>query len=65
MRRRDLFAHHLWHNRIHFQLGHFKTYTAEKPLFGHITGRFWWQPHVRGKNKDGIVMKDYVVDARG
>lgn len=33
---------HLWNNRIHLQRGHFKTYSAEKPLFGHITGRFWW-----------------------
>ena len=52
---------HLWHNRIHLQRGHFKTYSAEKPLFGHFMGRFWWQPHVRGKNRDGIVMKDYVI----
>jgi hypothetical protein len=52
---------HLWENRIHLQRGHFKTYTAEKPLFGHITGRFWWQPHVRGRNKNGMVMKDYSV----
>jgi hypothetical protein len=54
---------HLWENRIHLQRGHFKTYTAEKPLFGRITGRFWWQPHVRGQNKDGVVMKDYKVEA--
>jgi hypothetical protein len=54
---------HLWNNRIHLARGHFKTYTAEKPLFGSITGRFWWQPHVRGQNRDGVVMKDYKVEA--
>ena len=51
-----------WSNRVHFQRGHFKTYTIDNPLFGSITGRFWWQAHVRGKNKNGIVMKDYVVE---
>jgi len=51
----------LWNNRIHLQRGHFKTYSAEKPLFGHIIGRLWWQPHLRGKSRDGVVVKDYVV----
>jgi hypothetical protein len=51
----------LWNNRIHLMRGHFKTYTEEKPLFGHIIGRFWWQPCVRGRNKRGVVMKDYEV----
>lgn len=60
-KRQESIPKHLWENRIHLQRGHFKTYTAEKPLFGHITGRFWWQPHVRGRNKDGVVMKDYEV----
>lgn len=50
------------HNRIHFCRGHFKEYTAEAPLFGRITGLWWWQPHVRGQNKDGIVVKDYEVE---
>jgi len=54
---------HLWNNRIHLARGHFKTYTEDKPLFGRITGRFWWQPHVRGQNRDGVVMKDYKVEA--
>jgi hypothetical protein len=52
------------HNRIHFCRGHFKEYTAEHPLFGRVTGLYWWQPHVRGQNKNGIVMKDYVVIPR-
>lgn len=54
---------HLWNNRIHLARGHFKTYTEEAPLFGKIKGRFWWQPHVRGQNRDGVVMKDYKVIA--
>jgi hypothetical protein len=53
----------LWHNRIHLARGHFKTYTEDNPMFGKITGRFWWQPHVRGQNKEGIVLKDYELKA--
>jgi len=51
------------HNRVHLCRGHFKEFTKEHPLFGRITGLFWWQPHVRGQNKDGIVMKDYNVQS--
>lgn len=54
----------LFHNRIHLCRGHFKEYTAEHPLFGHYTGLYWWQPHVRGQNKTGVVMKDYAVISR-
>lgn len=50
-----------WHNRIHLVRGHMKEYTADKPLFGRITGRFWCPPHVRGQNKGGIIFKDYEV----
>jgi hypothetical protein len=49
------------HNRIHFCRGHFKEYTSDKPLFGKITGLWWWQPHVRGRNNEGIVFKDYEL----
>jgi hypothetical protein len=52
------------HQRIHLCRGHFKEYAAENPLFGKHTGLYWWQPHVRGQNKDGIVMKDYDVKKR-
>jgi hypothetical protein len=51
----------LWDNRIHLCRGHFKKYTADKPLFGRITGRFWWQPSVRGNKEKGVVMKDYKI----
>jgi len=51
----------LSHVRVHLCRGHFKEYTEEHPLFGRLTGLYWWQPHVRGQNKDGIVMKDYKI----
>jgi hypothetical protein len=51
----------LSHNRVHLCRGHFKEYTAEHPLFGLYTGLYWWQPHVRGQNKEGIVMKEYNI----
>jgi len=54
----------LSHNRVHLCRGHFKEYTQEHPLFGKLTGLYWWQPHVRGQNKDGIVMKDYNVNVQ-
>jgi hypothetical protein len=54
----------LSHNRIHLCRGHFKEYTTEHPLLGRFTGLYWWQPHVRGQNKDGIVMKDYSVKSK-
>lgn len=52
----------LWDNRVHLCRGHFKTYTEEKPLFGKIVGRFWWQASVRGNPKEGMIVKDYEID---
>jgi hypothetical protein len=52
----------LWDNRLHLCRGHFKTYTTEKPLFGSVTGTFWWQPCVRGRSRNGIVLKDYELE---
>lgn len=51
----------LSHNRVHLCRGHFKEYTKEHPLFGKLTGIYWWQPHARGQNKNGIVIKDYNI----
>ena len=48
---------------FHFCRGHFKTYTAEKPLFGKYIGTFWWDVHARGSIKVGIVTKDYNVNS--
>ncbi len=50
------------HQRIHFCRGHFKSYTKERPLFGRISGLWWWQAQVRGQRK-GSVMKDYSIKA--
>jgi len=46
-------------NRLHLCRGHFKEYTEEAPLMGKHVGLYFWQPHVRGRNKKGIVIKDY------
>jgi len=54
-------AQGLWENRVHLCRGHFKTYTDKNPLFGSHTGRYWWQPVVRGNKEKGIVMKDYEI----
>jgi len=44
-----------YHVRLHFCRGHIKTYTEEKKLLGKHTGSFWWEPAMRGQNKDGFV----------
>ena len=38
-----------------------KTYTEEKPLFGRITGQYYWHPHMRGNKENGEVVKDYKL----
>jgi hypothetical protein len=45
--------------KVHLAMGHFKTYTKEKPLFGKYFGKFWWEAQVRGDIKNGSVIKDY------
>ncbi len=47
--------------RLHIMRGHFKTFTPERPLFGRITGTYWWSPGLRGNAKRGAVVKDYAV----
>jgi len=47
--------------RMHLTRGHFKYYTPERPLFGKLTGIYWWKPHVRGNEEKGIVNKEYGV----
>ena len=46
---------------VHIVRGHFKTYTAEKPLLGKHIGTYWWQPMLRG-TEQRFVLKDYEVD---
>lgn len=47
--------------RVHLCMGHYKEYTVDAPLFGKVVGRYFWKPHVRGTNTDGIVIKDYQI----
>ena len=46
---------------LHICRGHFKTYTEANPLFGSVTGCYWWAAHARGHKKYGTVIKDYKV----
>jgi hypothetical protein len=52
----------LWTNRVHLCRGHVREYTAEKPLFGKLTGRYWIESHVRGNRDRGITRKDYRIE---
>jgi hypothetical protein len=47
---------------LHSVAGHFKTYTADKPLFGRLTGRWWWHDFMKGDKKFGTIEKDYQID---
>jgi hypothetical protein len=49
-------------NAMHVCRGHFKTYTSERPLFGSVTGTYWWPAMVRGSASRGVIEKDYRVD---
>lgn len=46
---------------LHFVIGHFHTYTPEKPMFGNpkLTGSYFIPFHARGKKDNGVVVKDY------
>jgi hypothetical protein len=46
---------------MHICRGHFATYTAERPLFGKFSGRFWMPQHVRGSARNGVAVRDYDV----
>lgn len=43
----------------HICRGHFKNYTAERPLFGRFVGSFWTPSHTRGSREVGVLLKDY------
>lgn len=45
----------------HICRGHFKTFTEAAPLFGRVTGTFWWQHQVRGTKSRGEVRKEYEI----
>lgn len=46
---------------LHICRGHFATYTADKPLFGHYVGTVWKPQHIKGSKDAGEVVKDYSV----
>jgi len=47
---------------LHICRGHFKDYMEGPGLFGKVHGIFWWDAHVRGHKKHGMVLKDYDVE---
>jgi hypothetical protein len=49
-------------NALHICRGHFKTFTAERPLLGKHTGTFWWPQQARGSLSEGRIIKRYAVD---
>lgn len=54
---------HGGHNAIHICRGHFKKFTPEKPLLGKHVGIYWWPMMVRGSKEEGVVIKDYDIQA--
>lgn len=48
---------------LHICRGHFATYSADKPLFGHFSGTVWQPAHVRGHAKQGVVFSDYSLNS--
>ena len=47
--------------KLHHRRGHFKTYTPDAPLFGRLTGTYWWDPSLRGSADKGVVKKTYKL----
>lgn len=47
---------------FHICKGHFRTYTADNPLFGKLTGKFWIPQHTKGAKAVGTVVKEYVAE---
>jgi hypothetical protein len=48
---------------LHICRGHFKDYRNGGGLFGKLEGLYWWDQHIRGDAKKGVVIKDYDVQA--
>lgn len=46
---------------LHSRRGHFKTYTADAPLFGQHVGTWYWNPDLVGDPEVGVVDKDYAL----
>lgn len=48
---------------LHWVMGHPKTFTAERPLFGKHVGTYWWQPSLHGRDKSRFIAKSYEIVA--
>lgn len=48
---------------LHLRRGNFAHYSTDAPLFGKYTGTFWRPATVVGNEKNGMVVKDYKVQA--
>lgn len=48
-------------NALHICRGHFKDFSKGGGLFGKYQGLYWWDPQVRGKIQNGVMLKDYKV----
>ncbi|MFF0870171.1 hypothetical protein ACFYUV_51070 [Nonomuraea sp. NPDC003560] len=44
---------------LHICRGPFKTYRPEAPLFGKLSGQYWWKEHPRGKAEHGEIHSSY------
>jgi len=38
-----------------------KYFSPEKPLFGKLSGIYWWKAHVRGNEEYASIDKEYDV----
>lgn len=50
------------HKALHICRGHLRTYDELKPLFGKYSGTYFVPAHLRGKQINGVVSKDYNVE---
>lgn len=46
---------------LHICRGHFKHFAEDRPLFGKLSGTFWWPSHIRGSENAGVAIRDYRV----
>lgn len=46
---------------LHICRGHFKHFSEDRPLFGKMSGTFWWPSHIRGSESAGVAIRDYKV----
>lgn len=54
-----------WDVQRHKVRGHFKTYTADKPLMGRHVGTYWFAWHLRGDAERGRIIADYKLKGDG